>query len=768
MQWQSTPYELPVVAAALICACLAAYAWRHRPAPGTRSLAALLVATSVWSLAYALQLASVSLPAKLFWQNVAYIGVECVPIAWIAFALEYAGRGRQLTPRLLRGLAVEPVVVLLVLFAGDPWHWMRTGAHLSSAGAFTILAATNGPLFWLNVAYSYALVLIGTSLLWPLLEGLVHPNPFYRGQAAMLIISIVAPWVANVLSITGMAPIRGLDLTPFAFTIAGAAMGWSVLHYRLLDVIPVARDTLIESMGDAVLVLDTRGRVVDLNPAARALLDRPAAAVIGRPIGELIPQGDANFRADVWRTASLLPAPADPVDSSAGIANTSGHADSGRMELQLRSGPAPRWFDVRISPLRDPSGQLTGHLVVLDDITERMLAQEALRNSEERARMIFEQAPIGMALLDTENCILRVNRALCEMLGYTERELTALTLDALTHPEDAGKISLPRIGPFGAWGAASDAAETTYQVEQRYLKKNRETLWAQLTVTAIHAGGESTYRLAMIENIFERKRAELLEDEKRHMAYELHDGLAQVTAGAHLHLQAFAGRYHPRSPQAREALERAMVLAQRAAREARGVIAGLRPTVVEEVGLATALHMHVEALRAEGWEAIFDERLGSERLPIALETALFRVALEALANVRKHAQSTRVQVAVAREGESVRLEVRDWGQGFDPQLPRRDDRVGHIGMHSMRERIALLGGRLAVESRPGEGTRVIAEAPIPAADDGAVAPSPSDPANVVRLWEHHGGVPGLLSDWPSVAPRATLAGESDVRGEQHG
>jgi PAS domain-containing protein len=300
MSWQSTPYEAPLILAALICALIAAYAWRHRPAPGTQPLAVFLVAATLWSLGYALELASAALPAKIFWENVAYIGVQILPLAWLAFALEYSGRERRLTPRQMALLAAEPLLVLAILFLGDPWRLMRSSVHLGSVGAYTALMASHGPLFWVNVAYSYGVVLFGAAQLWGLLEGLFHPNAFYRGQAAMLLIAILAPWIANFLSITGRTPFPGLDLTPFAFTLAGAALGWSVLHYRLLDVIPIARDAVIESMGDAVLVLDARGRVVDLNPAARALLDRPSSAIMGQPISALLPEDEGA----IWRMPS--------------------------------------------------------------------------------------------------------------------------------------------------------------------------------------------------------------------------------------------------------------------------------------------------------------------------------------------------------------------------------------------------------------------------------------------------------------------------------
>src|ERR1700726_2370785 len=198
----------------------------------------------------------------------------------------------------------------------------------------------------------------------------------------------------------------------------------------------------------------------------------------------------------------------------------------------------------------------------------------------------------------------------------------------------------------------------SYKVEKRYLKKNHETLWADLTATILrNQHGEAIYRLVMIENIVERKRAKLLEEERHHVAYELHDGLAQIVASAHQHLQAYASHYRPRSLEARQELYRALDLAQRSVREARRLIAGLRPTALDDFGLATALRMQVEAQRNEGWTITYDETLGSERLPPMIETTLFGVAQEALTNVRKHARTMQARLALERRGSVIRLEV---------------------------------------------------------------------------------------------------------------
>ena len=223
--------------------------------------------------------------------------------------------------------------------------------------------------------------------------------------------------------------------------------------------------------------------------------------------------------------------------------------------------------------------------------------------------------------------------------------------------------------------------------------------------------------------LVERKRAEVLEEERRQIAYELHDGLAQLITSTHQHLQAFIGHYRPRSPQARAELARISALAQRSVKEVRRVIAGLRPSALDDFGLATALQMQVDALRAEGWEVTYQEALGDERLPAAVETVVYRVVMEALTNIRKHAQTTRAHLGIQRHAHGLELVVQDWGCGFDLSAPPRGAGPGErVGLHGMRERIAMLGGRWSIESQPGIGTRVRAEIPLRGAMEGESIP----------------------------------------------
>jgi signal transduction histidine kinase len=202
------------------------------------------------------------------------------------------------------------------------------------------------------------------------------------------------------------------------------------------------------------------------------------------------------------------------------------------------------------------------------------------------------------------------------------------------------------------------------------------------------------------------------EEERRRVAYEVHDGLAQTVTAAYQHLQTYAADNPPGSARGQEVLDEALRMLHHTVGEARAVVADLRPTVLDDFGLARALRLQVERLSGEGLRATFEDDLGGERLPEVVETTLFRVAQEALTNVRKHSGAQKVRVALGRSDRALRLEVRDWGRGFAAGATGAAGPGERVGLSSMQERVALLGGRLEVTSEPGAGTAVVAEVPL--------------------------------------------------------
>src|SRR5215210_6843304 len=204
------------------------------------------------------------------------------------------------------------------------------------------------------------------------------------------------------------------------------------------------------------------------------------------------------------------------------------------------------------------------------------------------------------------------------------------------------------------------------------------------------------------------------EEERRRVAYEVHDGLAQVAVAAHQNLQAFARRHAPESEKGRKELDRVLSQVRATVSDARRVIANLRPTALDDLGLAAAISLEVERLNEEGYNVSYEEHLGNERLPAEMEITLFRVAQEALTNIRKHAGTLRVSIELRPRNEEVCLAVRDFGSGFDPaELEKSGGGPGErVGFAGMRERVSMLGGELEIQSRQEAGTSIVATIPV--------------------------------------------------------
>lgn len=202
------------------------------------------------------------------------------------------------------------------------------------------------------------------------------------------------------------------------------------------------------------------------------------------------------------------------------------------------------------------------------------------------------------------------------------------------------------------------------------------------------------------------------EDERKRVTYDLHDGLAQTLAGLHQRLQGFAGRC-PTLPGTLNAdLQAILTLAQHSVGEGRQLIAGLRPTVLDDFGLFKALDKEADRLREAAVSVQWSTGY-AERLPSQVEIALFRIGQEAINNVLKHAQAGHVQLALALHDGQVSLRIDDNGKGFDPGQPLDAQDAQHLGLATMHERASLLGGQFICTSAPGGGTQLHARVPAP-------------------------------------------------------
>jgi PAS domain S-box-containing protein len=438
-----SPYVVTLFLAGTISAILSVCAWRIRSTPGTKPFAIMLLAIATWSLEYAFELHAVLLSHKILWARIQYVSIVVVPLAWLAFVLQYTGRREWLTRRRLRLLLIVPAITL-VLVATDPMHGLIfKQVALDSRQSYAILVRTFGYGFWLHSSYSYLLLLFGTVLL---LHSLIRTPRRYKGQLVSLLIATLTPWIGNAVYIFGLSPLPPLDPTPFLFFITGLSLSWGIFHYRLLGILPAAHKLVVNSMEDGVILLDTQQCIRELNPAAWALVSTGQTEVIGKPIASVWPQ---------WPDLTDHCQTQQPW--------------SQELELDCRAGQ--RFFDVRISPLNIRRHR-AGCLMVLRDITESKRSAEALRKSEQRYRNLVENMKEIIFSADAEGRITYINPAVESVSGYRVSDLIGRRFSDFLHPDDLDEANQSYLKVIGGQRAERDF---------RFLAKSGKTVWFRIS-----------------------------------------------------------------------------------------------------------------------------------------------------------------------------------------------------------------------------------------------------------------------------------------------
>ncbi len=197
--------------------------------------------------------------------------------------------------------------------------------------------------------------------------------------------------------------------------------------------------------------------------------------------------------------------------------------------------------------------------------------------------------------------------------------------------------------------------------------------------------------------------------ERQLIAYDIHDGLAQELAGAIMQFQLYEQQKDTQPQDARKAFDGGVALLRQGHSEARRLISGVRPPILDESGVVAAIaHLVHDPAFEHGPKVEFRSRVTFSRLAPVAENVIYRIVQEALSNARQHSQSTRIVVSIVQRGDRLRIEIRDEGVGFDPQNVSEN----RFGLEGIRERARLMGGKCSIRSKPGGGTAVIVQLPL--------------------------------------------------------
>jgi len=384
-------------------------AWNRRPASGAVPLTVTLFGAAIWSFAYGIQQVLVDLNPKLIAGWFVYIGILIVPAAWFTFCIQYSGKGAWLRKSRLRLLAVVPLLTYAVLLTNLEHHLFYTATSLTRIGEFIGLKVVYGPVFWVHTVYSYTLLIVGNMVL---IYTRLQTPALYRRQAWSLVIAALAPWILNILYLLRLFPIEGLDPTPIGFTITGLAIILGVYRFRILDLTPLARNQIVEVMGDGVVIIDSENRIVDINPTASRMLNQSSRELIGKTAAEVF---------EPWRE----------------IAEKYSNITEIHEPISLDIAGQLRHYDLRISPLYNSQNKFVGRLIMLRDNTDARVAQQALQESEANYRLLVDTSPDAIILTDLKGHLMLYNQVAARVhLVSDKAELNGISVYDYISPED--------------------------------------------------------------------------------------------------------------------------------------------------------------------------------------------------------------------------------------------------------------------------------------------------------------------------------------------
>ena len=338
--WPTTVHVAALFAATALSIWAAIIARTRRGVPGGPAFGWMMLAVALWSFTSAIHTLIDDREIRILIAKFQYFGVAPIGVLWLLFTTEYS-RLAWTRDRLLRtALWLVPLITLVLAFTNEQHYFYWSSIREVQTAMGLRLEYRGGPWYWVNAGYSYLLVLIGTLTL---VRGLRRFPPPYRRQTALIIAGALVPWVSNILYLTRVLP-TGLDPTPLAFTVSGACLTWGIYRHRLFGLVPVARDMVLDSMDDGVLVLDAQRRIVDLNTPAERYTGISVSS-LGQPVEDVVAWWNEVIAED----------------------RPTAHGQPATVKVE----PGPMYFEVKISAVRDSQRRFVGWLVIIHDITNR-------------------------------------------------------------------------------------------------------------------------------------------------------------------------------------------------------------------------------------------------------------------------------------------------------------------------------------------------------------------------------------------------------------
>lgn len=327
------------------------YTWELRKMPGSRYFLTVLCAGTYWLICQAFEICAINLETKLFLANIQYIAPIISVGCFSMIAIETTAQINKKTSNAAFSIFIGISVLFQIMVFFFP-GLVRQNEHLVFNGLYYTMVKTYGPLFWIMAAYDYLVIVLSLTLL---ISSLYEKSEVIKKQSKLIIAAVSVPLLANVIQISGNSPLN-MDLSPMAFGAASIIVIFGIAKFNLFKIIPVTRSLVIKLMKTGMVVFDTKGNLLDINPAALKLLSIPVLPGVGATINEVFINTPELIRFfDSRREQSS--------------------------ELAFDRNGVSYYCEATLTAIKNTSGREIAWLFQLYDITERKLAEDIIEQA---------------------------------------------------------------------------------------------------------------------------------------------------------------------------------------------------------------------------------------------------------------------------------------------------------------------------------------------------------------------------------------------------
>ena len=362
MSIQFVPFSIPLIIGIMASAAFIIYIFINKPTFNYKVLITLTTGNLIWLFSNGMELLYLGINSKIFWNQISSIGIVTVAMSFFVFSMQYTGSKFWLRFKNILYVLIFPAIYL-IFEATNKFHGLIISKYeLTSINNYVFMTKEHGLVFWIWTVYAYIFIIISY---YYIIRMILFSIRFYRWRALFLSIISIVPIIANIIYLSGFSPFSYLDATPLILSISILVMILGVIKLKLGDIIPIARETLVENMRDGVLVIDQNNCIIDLNPMAKKLLHAPDINYIGKNINELWPNYDIYI--------DSIP---NPQEAFKGI--------------MIRGKAKKRIYEIRTSPFTDYQGKAISRAILFWDITERQKAKDELKSRLKLSKLIAE------------------------------------------------------------------------------------------------------------------------------------------------------------------------------------------------------------------------------------------------------------------------------------------------------------------------------------------------------------------------------------------